>query len=411
MKVMDMSLSRRGMKAGGFLSRVKSAARAFNGRNVALAGTAALLAGCQVIPKTETVSTGPEVATPTPEPSATALPRDARRHRVALLVPMGGSAGEVGQSLANATTMALLDTDASNLRITTYDTSAGAGEAARKAITDGNALILGPLLAANVPAVQAAARPAGVPAIAFSNDVSVASVDVLLMGHIPEQSIERSVRYARANGSNAFAALVPEGDYGQRSYDAMRRALGEYGGTLVATERYSRGNTSILSAAQRLRAQGGYDTVLIADGARSAIQAAPEIKRDGAEGTRLVGTELWSGEGSLARAPAVEGAIFSAVSDERFKRFAESYEARFGGKPYRIATLGYDAVLLTLRMAQEWEPGDSFPKADLYGRTFIGVDGAFQFQRSGVAERALEVRKVTGGRVIEVEAAPSRIAN
>jgi ABC-type branched-subunit amino acid transport system substrate-binding protein len=396
-----------GEAADRLFAGLKSAARVFNRRTLAVAGWAALLAGCQVIPKTETVSTGPDPATPTPQPSATALPSDAQRHRIALLVPMGGSTAEVGQSLANATTMALLDTNANNLRITTYDTSTGAGEAARKAIADGNRLILGPLLAANIPAVQAAARPAGVTAISFSNDVAAASADVLLMGHIPEQSIERTVRYARDNGSNAFAALVPEGDYGQRSYEAMRRALNAFGGNLVATERYSRGNTSIISAAQRLRAGGGYDTVLVADGARAGMQAAPEIKRDGAEGTRLLGTELWSGEASLVRAPAVEGAIFSAVSDDRFARFAESYESRFGGKPYRIATLGYDAVLLTLRMAQDWEVGDAFPRAELYGRTFIGVDGAFRFQRSGVAERALEVRKVTGGTIVEVEAAPS----
>jgi len=407
MKVMSMSLQRHGEAKGGLFSGIRAAVSHLSRRNLVLAASAALLGACQVIPKTETVSTGPDPATPTPQPSETALPSDAQRHRVALLVPLGGTTGEVGQSLANATTMALIDTNANSLRITTYDTTGGAGEAARKAIADGNRLILGPLLAANIPAVQAAARPAGVTAISFSNDVSAASADVLLMGHIPEQSIERTVRYARENGSTAFAALVPEGDYGQRSYDAMRRALNAFGGNLVATERYSRGNTSILSAAQRLRAGGGYDTVLIADGARAAVQSAPEIKRDGAEGTRLLGTELWSGESSLVRAPAVEGAIFSAVSDNRFGRFAESYEARFGGKPYRISTLGYDAVLLTLRMAQEWQVGDRFPRADLYGRTFIGVDGAFRFQRSGVAERALEVRKVTGGAVVEVEAAPN----
>lgn len=394
-------------RTGGVLAGLRGAFRHFNRRNLALAGCAALLGACQVIPKTETVSTGPAVTTPTPEPSATALPSDATRHRVALLVPMGGPTGEVGQSLANATTMALIDTNKNNLRITTYDTSGGAGEAARKAIADGNKLILGPLLAANIPAVQAAARPAGVTAISFSNDVSAASADVMLMGHIPEQAIERTVRYARENGSNAFAALVPDGDYGERTYEAMRRALNAFGGTLVATERYSRGNTSVISAAQRLRAGGGYDTVLIADGPRAAIQAAPEVKRNGAEGTRLLGTALWSGEASLTRAPAVEGAIFSAVPDARFQRFAESYESRFGSKPYRIATLGYDAVLLTLRMAQDWEVGDDFPSAELYGRTFIGVDGAFRFQRNGVAERALEVRKVTGGKVIEVENAPS----
>ncbi|EAQ30161.1 hypothetical protein NAP1_05275 [Erythrobacter sp. NAP1] len=385
--------------------------KAFNRRNAAMVATAMLLAGCQVIPKTETVSTTPST-TPTPQPSQTALPTDATRHRVALLVPMGGSASEVGQSLANATTMALIDTNANNLRITTYDTSGGAAAAARQAIADGNRLILGPLLADNVPAVQSAARPANVPAIAFSNDSSVASADVFVMGHIPEQSIRRSVEYARRNGSNSFAALLPEGDYGQRSYNALQNSLRDYGGNLVRFERYARGNTSIVGAAQRLRQSGGYDTVLIADGARLAIQAAGQIRSQGAEGTRLLGTELWSGEAAITQSSTVNGALFSAVSDTRFRRFADSYEARFGAKPYRIATLGYDAVLLTLRIAQDWEVGDDFPTNRLYDRGgFLGVDGPFRFARSGVAQRALEVREVRGNQVIAVDAAPRSFGN
>ena len=102
-------------------------------RTLVVAGTAALLAGCHVIPKGPAQTTGPE-PTPTPEPSASILPTDQSRHRVALLVPMSGTNGAVGQSLANATTMALLDTNADNLRITTYDTSSDARGAARRAI-------------------------------------------------------------------------------------------------------------------------------------------------------------------------------------------------------------------------------------------------------------------------------------
>ncbi|MEQ5786676.1 penicillin-binding protein activator [Erythrobacter sp. NFXS35] len=383
--------------AGGILTR----------RNLALAGAAMLAAGCQVIPKVD-VPTAPPPSAPTPEPSATALPTDSGRHRIALLVPMNGDTAAVGQAIANATTMALLDTNAANLRITTYDTSAGASAAARQAIADGNRLILGPLMADAVPAVQSAARGAGVPVIAFSNDTSIASPDVFVMGHNPEQSIRRSVEFARGRGANRFAALLPEGDYGQRSASALENALRDYGGALVGRETYARGNTAIVGAAQRLRTAGGYDTVVIADSARLGIEAADVLQRDAALPTRIIGTELWSGEAVLARAASMEGALFSAVSDQRYKRFAESYEARFGAKPYRVATLGYDAVLLTLRIARDWKTGTPFPKNELYDRGgFLGVDGPFRFARTGVAERALEVREVRGGEVIAVDPAPN----
>lgn len=136
--------------------------RQLRARNMAMAGAAMLAAGCAVVPKTAPPPVAPP---PAPEPSATALPTDTGRHRIALLVPLSGDTAAVGQAIANATTMALLDTGADNLRITTYDTSAGIGGAAQKAIADGNKLILGPLTADAVPAVQMAARPAGVPEI------------------------------------------------------------------------------------------------------------------------------------------------------------------------------------------------------------------------------------------------------
>lgn len=380
-------------------------AQALTGRNLALAGAAMLAAGCQVIPKTDVARTAP---VPAPEPSATALPTDSGRHRIALLVPMSGDTAPVGQAIANATTMALLDTSADNLRITTYDTSEGISTAARKAIADGNKLILGPLLADAVPAVQAAARPAGVPVIAFSNDTSVASADVFVIGHNPEQSIRRTVQYARGKGAVRFAALLPEGDYGQRAGSALDNALRDYGGAVVRRESYARGNTSIVSAAARLRAAGGYDTVLIADSARLSIEAADELQRGAQARARILGTELWSGDAALTRAGSIEGALFAAVSDQRFKRFADSYEARFGAQPFRVATLGYDAVLLTLRVARDWKVGTPFPKNQLYDRGgFLGVDGAFRFGRGGVVERALEVREVKGGDVVAVDPAPT----
>jgi branched-chain amino acid transport system substrate-binding protein len=164
-----------------------------------------LLAGCKVIPK----------GTPTPPPPpaerpTSTLPTDSARHRVALLAPLSGPNGAVGQSIANAATMALLDTNAQNLRITTYDTSAGVASVAAQAIADGNKLILGPLLSDSIPAVSAAARTARVPVISFSNDESAASGNTFIMGVLPSASVTRTINYASGRGVNRYAALVTE---------------------------------------------------------------------------------------------------------------------------------------------------------------------------------------------------------
>ncbi|KHL25925.1 ABC transporter substrate-binding protein [Croceibacterium mercuriale] len=366
------------------------------------------LAACQVIPD---AGRGPVTTAPPPEPegpSEGVLPTDDARHRVAILVPLSGDNATVGRAIANAATMALIDTNAQGLRITSYDTAEGAAAAAARALDDGNRVILGPLLAADVAPVAAAARPAGVPLITFSNDSAVAAADVFVMGHVPEQSVARTVGHAMQQGTRRFAALVPRGEYGDRTAAALARSVSDGSGTLVASERYDRGNTSIVSAAGRLRAAGGFDAVLIADGARLSALAAGALVR-GEVRPNLLGTELWSGESAIANASAMNGAWFSAVSDERFRQFVTSYRSRFGDAPPRIATLGYDAVLLALRVARDWRHGTAFPVAALRAPDgFLGLDGPFRFGADGVGERAMEVRQVGDGTITVIDAAPAR---
>ena len=375
-----------------------------NRRTAMLLAGGAFVAGCQVVPKTAPAPA--PVATPA-EPRAEALPTDQTRHRVALLVPMSGPNGAVGQSIANATTMALLDTNASNLRITTYDTATGASAAAARAIADGNMLVLGPLLRENVGTVQAAAQRADVPVISFSNDASVAGGGVFVMGHLPEQSIARSVGYARKQGAEVFSAVIPDGEYGERAAQALAASVRREGGEIGTTQRYARGNTSVVSAAQRLSAEGKSDVVLLPDGARLSARAAETLKQGASP--MLVGTELWSGEEAITRSPALRGAIFSAVADGNFRQFSDSYKARFGNAPYRISTLGYDGVLLALNVAENWRVGRPFPARALVAEGgFLGLDGAFRFLNSGVIERAMEVRKVENGRISIVDPAPTK---
>src|SRR3546814_1604355 len=91
-------------------------------RGLATVALGGLLAACQVVPKTQ----GPPPPPPeNPDAIEPGLPTDTDRHRVALLVPETGTNADVGTAIANATTLALLDTKADKLRITTYDTALG----------------------------------------------------------------------------------------------------------------------------------------------------------------------------------------------------------------------------------------------------------------------------------------------
>lgn len=378
------------------------------GARATLVASALFLAACQsIVPKGQAPTPPPAPEQPAGPDVVQGLPTDATRHRVALLVPMSGANAGVGQSIANATTLALLDTRTDRVRITTYDTALGAAAAANRALADGNRLILGPLLAEDARIVGPIAARANVPVISFSNDNSVAGSGVYIMGYNPTQSIDRVVAFARGKGLSRFGALVPRGTYGERAGNALLRAVEQAGGTVVSMQSFDRTPASMTAAVKKLQAASSYDALLIADSGRVALQVAPIVRKNGGATARLLGTELWNTEGTLAASPVLRGAWFASVSDSLYRQLATKYRTRYGSAPFRLSSLGYDAVLLTVRIAQDWKPGSAFPFARLRDPGgFSGIDGAFRFTRSGVAERALEVSEVGTGAISVVDPAP-----
>ena len=330
-------------------------------------------------------------------------------HRVALLLPVTGPDADVGQSIANATALALADTKVTNIRMVTYDTGLGVATATQRAIADGNKLILGPLRGDNVIEVAQIARPAGVPIISFSNDVGVAGPNVFLLGHLPNQAIERVVLYAKSKGINRFAGVVASNVYGQRAQSNLTTAVRAAGGILVGIQETNGTAASAEAAARRLSQMGAIDAILVADSGRAAITIVPALRRGGLRAAKVLGTDLWNIEGTLAGSPPIYGAWFASVSDTLYTQYAAKYRARFGKAPLRLSSLGYDSVLLVARVARDWQPGTRFPVAQLTDpQGFIGVDGAFRFNPNGLTDRMLEVQEVQAGKFVTVSPAPSQ---
>ena len=355
-----------------------------------------LLAACSTIPRGK----GPPVVVAPDQLDS--------MHRVALLLPVTGPDADVGQSIANATALALADTKVTNVRMITYDTALGVDAATRRAIADGNKLILGPLRGDNVLQAAAIARPAGVPIISFSNDVGVAGQNVFLLGHLPNQSVERVVRYAKAQGYNRFGGIVSTTVYGQRASSSLSNAVRNVGGTLVGVQESDGSAASVDAATRRLAATGQIDAVLVADSGRVAAITVPSLRKHGFKNAKILGTDLWNIDGSLAGNRGMYGAWFASVSDTLYNQYATKYRTRYGRAPLRLSSLGYDSVLLVARVARDWRPGSKFPVSQLTDpQGFIGVDGAFRFMPNGLTERMLEVQEIQAGKFVTINAAPA----
>lgn len=373
-----------------------------------------------------------------PPPPPETLKPAPQQHHVALLVPMSGPNAPIGQSIANAASMALLDINNPQIHLKVYNTAQGAESVAAQALADGAGIILGPLLAENVKAVQPLAASKGVPVITFSNDATLAGNGTYVLGYQPDQEIERVVSHATQQGVKKFAALIPSGSYGKRASEAFVQAVRDSGGSVVAIETYPRDRARLLTAARRVanydarlaqaRAQAaeatgvvgaagaklpppGFDALLIADVADYARAFIPALKQYGVDTAkvRVIGPGLWNTESNIARGGTLTGAWFASVPDYTFDSLSQRYASRFGSRPSRFASMGYDSILLVhAATASGWKLGTPFPRAILTAPGgYTGIDGLFRFNAAGVAERGMQVNEVTNDGTRVVAPAPN----
>ncbi|MFC3053684.1 penicillin-binding protein activator [Kordiimonas pumila] len=403
---------------------------------------------------TVTHHTKPEQITPTvllekPVDQTTDTPE---KITIAILLPLSGPESVTGKALLKSATMALFDAYDPRLILLPIDTKADvetAARAAQQAVDAGASVILGPLLSANVRAAGAIAVSHGIPLVGFSNDSSAAAPGQFIMGFMPESEVKRVVDYARKLGRRNFAALIPDGRYGNKVNVAYGEAVSDSGGSVVAIESYPRVAAALFDPVKRLanydnrknarlaeirylKSLGDdvtdelasaleknetlgdlpYDTVLLPEGGALLQTLAPLLPfyEIDPNKIKLLGTGLWN-DPDLLREPPLQGAIFAAPQPEAPTAFMKRYRETYEATPPRIATLAYDAVSLVALMARE----DANTVQELrfsqasFTRIngFAGVDGLFRFLPDGTVERMLSVLEINSKGFVVADPAPS----
>jgi ABC-type branched-subunit amino acid transport system substrate-binding protein len=356
----------------------------------------------------------PEAAAP--PPAQTPLQAvTAGRAKVALLAPLSGPNKSVGQAMLDAANMALFDVS-SDLALLPRDTGGGpddARAAAASAVSDGAGLILGPVFSASVAPVREAAQGAAAQAnagqapvnvIAFTTDASVAGGDVLVMGFLPAQQVERVVGFAKSRGMTKLAALVPDNAYGAAvtaAIGAVQARLGLSTPRILTVDRDPKAQIASL-------ADDPPQMLLIALGGEQLVNLAPALADyAAAHPVQLLGTGLWDDSG-LSQVPGLAGGWYAAPIPDNFNGFANRFERLYNYRPPRIATLAYDSVALATAVAQDaaGAPNPFDLQTLLRPNGFVGIDGGFRFLPSGLSERTLAVLAVGPGGPVVVDPPP-----
>ena len=366
--------------------------------------------------------------------------------RVGLLLPFSASsqaAQKVASSMFDAAQLALFDAGDDRFLLIPKDTRGtpeGAAAAARSALADGAEIILGPLFSESVEAAAQVTRAADVSMIAFSSDLGTAGDGVFLLSFPPEVEIARVTDFAVSQNLVRFGVLAPMTEYGDRVSRSFSQEVFERGGTIVHEERYEQEPDAMLAPAKRLarysrevipaemrhdydpnteqQSHGdagytqGFQAVLMPEQGTLLRALAPLLPYYNVNINRvkILGVSSWNNP-RLTREPALRGGWFAAPDPEITRNFENRFAGAFGAPPPRLASLAYDATLLTARLATNPRRRDRFStQAITDGNGYYGADGLFRINSDGTVERGLAILEIQPGGIQVVDPAPRSFA-
>src|SRR5438094_16054 len=118
------------------------------------------------------------------------------------------------------------------------DALGSAIDAYRNALSDGPALVLGPLFGMSARALAPLVSQGGANVVSFSNDGQAAQRGVWIMGIAAPPQVRRVVDYAVDQGIKRFAVFAPQTSYGQQMARTLESQVPLRGGTVAAVEFY-----------------------------------------------------------------------------------------------------------------------------------------------------------------------------
>ncbi len=413
------------------------------------------LAAEQLLAKQQDVTPAPELKQPAIRLNRPQLPEDAIAVRIAILLPLSGQHGKVGNDLLNAAKIALFDHNNAQLKLQPYDTKGtveGARTAALAAIQEGSEIILGPLFSSSARAIQPIAKQHNISILTFSTDVSVAGGGVYLMGLTAQQQIDRILEFSYRQGLINFAVVAPQTAYGETAVRSIENGVRRLGLNLTKVQRFPADlppgseelqaiardianydarnaylrreinklkdkddpqSKALLKKLSKLDTLGevDFEALIIPEGGQKLRELAPLLSFYDVDPAKVqfIGTGLWA-DISLTTEPSLVGGWFAAPSPAPSNSFLARFNSIYGYTPPRIASLAYDAMALTGLLALD-DVEQKFSTERLQSSEgFSGYNGIFRFTNTGLTERGLAVMQLGQDSLDLLEPAPSTFA-
>lgn len=325
---------------------------------------------------------------------------------ITLILPLTGPKKDIGKNLIDAALMALSDFKKSNVHVTTIDSNNTENNIIAKLDKIKTDLIIGPVYSNDTKKLIPYAKQKEICMVTFSNDESILSNGcTLLLGVMPEQSVLRIVDFTKNEGYNQIFAILPQDKYGE----TISKHIQETGVEVIKYYEpgYDLTQTELEEVSNIIKsktAPGSKIAILIPDN-REAEQIANFLSLNNSTGQfKFIGGGLWEDD-SIYSNTSLNGSWFSAPPKHLRIKFDEQFKIKYGYKPQKIATLGYDAICLTTTLLENTASNQISINLFTKNEGFKGITSSFKFASNGKNIRNLSIYEIKGGKAYEIEPA------
>jgi ABC-type branched-subunit amino acid transport system substrate-binding protein len=295
--------------------------------------------------------------------------------------------------------------------------------------------IIGPLTGGAALAAGAEAERLKIPLLSLAQKEGVPEIgDYVFRNALTSyRQVEALVRYASFGpGRKRFAILAPENRLGQEFADLFSQAVVRHGGTVVARQSYSDGDSDFRTQVKLLKGENPaipdpntresrqlvvpaaplpFDVLFIPDVGERIALIASYLAYYGVEKAQLLGTSAWNTPELWERsARYVDGAVFvdgfyAESQQPRVRDFVARYSERYGEEPSLLDAEGYDLARLLIRLL---EGGTIRSRSELRSalakvKNFPAVSGDLAFDPLGDGVKAPVLLRITNGSLIALE--------
>ncbi len=370
---------------------------------------------------------GPAYVAP-PPPVAVASPS------IGVLLPLSGRYQTFGESCLKGIRVAVgaIEGRSPVVRTIILDTKsepAQAAESYQRLVADPSVVaVLGPMISAEIDAVQGAAQAATMPTVTFSQrPVGVGGPLFRFSLTKEDQTAVLAQHLVVDLGLRRWAMLHPDDSYGNVIASDFRQAVETLGGRVVADVSYPPAKGDLQAEAKRLAAKLGIasnqtpstnprptptpqvDGIFLPESAERLAMVTSYLNFADVTGLQLVGTSGWDKPSELLSANVNGGIFVDGFFLYSFRpevvAFVNAYRDAFRADPGAVEAYGYDAAALVRDFIGEGALSRA-AVLDQLRRPLLrrGATGDTMIRAGGRIDKTLFLLKVEGGTVRELEA-------